>query len=68
MSRTSNEVKRRYNEKTYDRIYILVHKGKKDRIKAHAEKQGESVNGFINRAINAAMDADNASAACSSEK
>ncbi|MDE6590223.1 MAG: hypothetical protein K2K53_07760 [Oscillospiraceae bacterium] len=26
-------------------------KGRKDEIKAHAEAQGESVNGFINRAI-----------------
>ena len=34
-----------------DRINLTVPKGKKDIIKAHADKQGESVNGFINRAI-----------------
>ena len=28
-------------------------------IRAHAEKQGESVNGFIKRAINEAMERDN---------
>lgn len=35
-------------------------KGKKDTIKAHAEAQGESVNGFINRAIDETMKSDNA--------
>lgn len=37
--------------KLYDRVSVLVPKGKKDIIKAHAEQQGESLNGFINRAI-----------------
>ena len=41
----------KYNEKAYDRINIAVAKGQKDEIKAHADKSGESVNGFINRAI-----------------
>lgn len=68
MGKTSNEVKRRYNNKTYDQIQVLVPKGDKDIIKAHAEKCGESVNGFIKRAIKAAMDADNASGAYTPEK
>ena len=33
-------------------------KGKKDIIKAHAEAHSESVNGFINRAIDEAMERD----------
>ena len=37
-------------------IYLTVPKGKKEAITAHAEKQGESVNGFINRAITEAME------------
>ena len=41
--------------KTYDRINLTVSKGKKDYIKSHADKRGESVNGFINRAIGEAM-------------
>ena len=41
----------RYNEKAYDRINIAVPKGCKDLIKAHAESKGESINGFVNRAI-----------------
>ena len=48
-----------------DRINLTVPKGKKDTIKAHAEAQGESVNGFINRAIDEAMERDNAVSAVS---
>ena len=46
----------RYNEKAYDRINISVPKGRKDLIKAHAESHGESVNGFVNRAIDETME------------
>ena len=40
-----------YIAKTYDRINLTVPKGNKDKIKAHAESNGESVNGYINRLI-----------------
>lgn len=46
----------RYNEKAYDRINIAVPKGRKDLIKAHAESKGESINGFVNRAIDETME------------
>jgi uncharacterized protein (DUF1778 family) len=58
MSKTSAKVKNRYNDKAYDRINLTVPKGQKDIIKAHAESQGESVNGFIQRAINTTMEND----------
>ena len=45
------------NEK-YDRINLTVPKGQKDLIQAHAEAQGESTNGFINRAISETMERD----------
>ena len=48
---TSNEVKRRYNEKVYDRLQLVVPKGKKDAIRDFATAKGESLNGFVNRAI-----------------
>lgn len=41
----------KYNAKTYEEIKLRVKKGEKDRLKAHAEQQGETLNGFINRAI-----------------
>lgn len=39
-----------------DEIKIRVPKGKKDKIKAHAESKGESVNGYINRLIDEDME------------
>ena len=56
MSKTSWQVKQRYNEKAYDKIYITVPKGQKDIIQAHAESNGESTNAFINRAIKEAIE------------
>ena len=41
----------RYNAKAYDRINIAVKKGKKDIIKQYAERKGESINRFIENAI-----------------
>ena len=50
-----------YILRTYDRINLTVPKGDKDKIKAHAESRGESVNSFINRAISNQMEQDNGS-------
>lgn len=44
--------------KAYDRINLTVPKGKKERIQAHAEAKGKSVNGFINEAIDEKMERD----------
>lgn len=41
----------KYNLKAYDRIELKVPKGKKAELQAHAAKRGESLNGFVNRAI-----------------
>ena len=59
MGRTSAAVKNRYNDKAYDRINLTVPKGQKDVIKAHADSRGESVNGFIQRAIDETIIRDN---------
>lgn len=56
------EQRKKSNEKylsTLDEIKIRVSKGHKDQIKAHADSRGESLNGFINRAINETMERDN---------
>ena len=58
MGKTSSAVKDRYNAKVYDEIKIRVPKGQKDLIQTHAEVQGESTNGFINRAISETMERD----------
>lgn len=56
--RTSAASHNKYNAKAYDRIGLMVPKGKKDTINAHAESQGESVNAFVQRAIAEAMARD----------
>ena len=58
MGKTSSAVKDRYNAKAYDEIKVRVPKGQKDIIKAHADSMGESVNAFIGRAIDEAMERD----------
>ena len=60
--KTSAKSINKYMAKAYDRINLIVAKGDKDTIKAHAESMGESVNGFINRAIAEAMERDKAAA------
>ena len=52
---------RKWDAANLDRLSIAVPKGHKDIIKAHSEANGESVNGFINRAISEAIERDNAS-------
>lgn len=51
---------RRWDAANLDRLSIALPKGSKDEIKSHAEKHGESVNGFISRAISEAIERDNA--------
>lgn len=48
----------KYVKNNYDRINVTMPKGRKDEIKAHAEDRGESVNAFINRAIDETMERD----------
>lgn len=55
VSKAQQKATNKWIEKAYDRINLTVPKGQKEVIKAHAESQGESVNGFINRAIEQAM-------------
>lgn len=47
MSKPTSAVKNRYNAKTYDRITIVVPKGRKAAVEAFAQEKGISVNGFI---------------------
>ena len=51
MGKTSSAVKNKWNDKNYDRINLTIPKGEKERIKTAADKNGESVNGLINRIL-----------------
>lgn len=48
----------KYIKENYERVNLTVPKGKKEAIKNHAENRGETVNGFINRAIDETMQRD----------
>lgn len=48
----------KYIAEKLDEIKLRVPKGKKDIIKAHAESMGESVNSFINRAVDETIERD----------
>lgn len=49
---------RKWDAANLDRISIALPKGSKETIKEHADSRGESVNGFINRAINETIKRD----------
>ena len=57
-SKAQQKATNKYISKAYDRINLTVAKGQRDTIKAHAETRSESVNGFINRAIQEAIERD----------
>ena len=45
-----------FNKDNYDRISLMIPKGQKEVIQLCAKVDGESVNGFINRLIDAEID------------
>ena len=47
-------------KENYDRVNLTMPKGKKEAVQTHATQHNESVNAFINRAIDEAMERDNA--------
>ena len=59
MAKTRAEINNAYAKKAYDDIRLQVPKGQKAIIKAHAAERGETIGGFIKRAINETMSNDN---------
>ena len=58
VSKAQQKAVHKYVRENYDRVEVTLPKGKKAEVKAHAETQGESLNGFINRAIDETMERD----------
>lgn len=54
-TKTSTAVKNRYNAKAYDQLPIRIPKGQKATVQAAADQEGESINGYVNRAVLARM-------------
>lgn len=61
VSKAQQKAQNKWIAKAYDRINLTVPKGQKERLQAHAEAHGESVNGFINRAISETLERENRS-------
>lgn len=59
-SKAQQKAVNKYMTANYDRINLTVPKGQKDMIKLHAESKGESVNGFLQRAITETIQRDTA--------
>jgi len=53
--KTSYQSIKQYEDKAYDKVLIRMPKGRKAEIQSHAESNGQSVNGFINSAIDEKM-------------
>lgn len=52
----TTQYKNDWQKANLDRISLTVPKGQKEQIQGHASAHGESINGFINRAICEAME------------
>ncbi len=58
VSKAQQRAVTKYDAKAYDKTLLRLSKGKLDVVRAHAAARGESVNGFIGRAIASQMDRD----------
>lgn len=54
----NTEYKNKWMQDNLDRINLTIPKGQKEIIKKHAQARGESVNAFVNRAIQQTMKMD----------
>lgn len=59
VSKAQQKAVAKYEAKKYDKTLIRLEKGRLNEIKAHAEGQGESLNGFIVRAVDETIERDN---------
>ena len=58
VSKAQQRAVNKYVKNNYDEVKLRMPKGKKDVIQVHAAQQRESVNAYINRAIDEAMQRD----------
>lgn len=63
ISEAQRKAVRKYKETNYDRLEISVSKGRKKLLQAHAATNNESLNSFVNRAIEETIRRDNEAAA-----
>lgn len=51
VSKAQIKATNKYNTNAYDRLNIMIPKGKRDVVKAFADEHGESINGLINNLL-----------------
>ena len=47
-----------FDKKKYDHVHLQLPKGRKAELQEHAQRRGESLNGFMNRAADETMERD----------
>ena len=68
VSKAQQKAVNKYVRENYDKLLLTMPKGRKAEIQAHAKDQGESVNGFIGRAITEAIERDRTASAATTEQ
>lgn len=58
-SKSQLNASKKYISEKLDEIKLRVPKGEREIIRSHAEKMGQSLNGFIRRAIKETIERDN---------
>lgn len=58
-SKAQQRATNKYMKANYDRVNLTLPKGRKAELQAHAAQRGESLNGFIGRAIDEQVKRDN---------
>ena len=53
MAKSRSEINNNFAKKAYDNLRIVVPKGRKADVEAHAKAKGESVNGLVNNLLRA---------------
>ena len=51
MAKSQTIASNKYNAKAYDRVSLMLPKGKKEVVREYAESKGLSLNGYINKLI-----------------
>lgn len=54
-AKAATRAKNKYNAANYDSLRIVVPKGQKQAVEAHAKAKGQSVNGLVNALLRADM-------------
>lgn len=53
--KAATRAKNKYNANNYDSLRIVIPKGQKQAVEAHAQRKGESINGLVNALLRAEM-------------